>query len=112
MPLYIKNKTLPEPLKYVDVIFKGTASLPNLFFNKREVIMPVVPLDIETVSSFKILNDGYENCNLKCQFLDDVADLGVKVLFPEGNNIGITRQKLKVDLVWKYHKPISFCLKL
>jgi hypothetical protein len=74
--------------------------------------MPVVPLDIETSSSFKILNDGYENCNLKCQFLDDVADLGVKVSFPEGNNIGITRQKLKVDLTWKYHKPISFCLKL
>lgn len=74
--------------------------------------MPVVPLDIETTSSFKILNDGYENCNLKCQFLDDVADLGVKVSFPEGNNIGITRQKLKVDLAWKYHKPISFCLKL
>lgn len=46
-------------MKYVDVIFKGTASLPNLFFNKREVIMPVVPLDIETTSSFKILNDGY-----------------------------------------------------
>lgn len=32
--------------------------------------------------------------------------------FPEGNNIGITRQKLKIDLVWKYPKPISFCLKL
>lgn len=74
--------------------------------------MPVVPLDIETTSTFRILNDGYENCNLKCQFLDDVADLGVKIVFPEGNNIGITRQKLKIDLVWKYHRPISFCLKL
>lgn len=74
--------------------------------------MPVVPLDIETSSSFKILNDGYENCNLKCQFIDDVADLGVKIILSEGNNIGITRQKLKVDLVWKYSKPISFCLKL
>lgn len=35
MPLFIKNKTLGEALKYVDVIFKGTSSLPNLFFNKR-----------------------------------------------------------------------------
>jgi hypothetical protein len=59
MPLLIKNKSLNEPLKYVDVIFKGYSSLPNLFFNKREVIMPVVPLDIVTMSSFKILNDGY-----------------------------------------------------
>lgn len=59
MPLFIKNKTLSEPLKYVDVVFKGSASLPNLFFNKRQVIMPVVPLDVETTSTFKILNDGY-----------------------------------------------------
>jgi hypothetical protein len=44
--------------------------------------MPVVPLDVTTTSSFKILNDGYENCNLKYQFIDDVADLGVKLFFP------------------------------
>lgn len=96
----------------MDVVVKGTASLPNLFFNKREVIMPVVPLGIETFSSFRIINDGYENCNLKCQFLDDVAGINAKVSFPEGPNVGITRQKLKVDLSWKFNKPMSFCLKL
>ncbi len=36
----------------------------------------------------------------------------MKVHFPEGPNIGITRQKLKVDLTWKFLKPMSFCLKL
>ena len=46
MPLFITNKTLTEPSKYVDVIFRGTSSLPNLYFNKRQVIMPVVPLDV------------------------------------------------------------------
>lgn len=35
LPLFLYNKSLAEPLKYVDVIVKGTASLPNLFFNKR-----------------------------------------------------------------------------
>lgn len=74
--------------------------------------MPVVPLGIQTFSSFKIINDGYENCNLKYQFVDDVAGINVKVHFPEGPNIGITRQKLKVDLTWKFAKPMSFCLKL
>ena len=74
--------------------------------------MPVVPVGIETTSTFKILNDGYENCNLKYQFIDDVADLNVKVVFPEGTNIGITRQKLRIDLVWKFNKPMSFTLKL
>ena len=63
--------------------------------------MPVVPLGIETYSSFRIINDGYENCNLKYQFIDDVAEINVKLNFSEGSNIGITRQKLKVDLSWK-----------
>ena len=74
--------------------------------------MPVVPLNVETTSSFRIINDGYENVNLKCQFLDDVANIGVKLSFPEGLNIGITKQKLKIDLSWKFSKPMSFCLKL
>jgi len=112
LPLYITSSKVKEQLKYVDVVLKGVSCLPMLYFNKREVIMPVVPLDIETTSSFRVLNDGYENCNLKCQFLDDVANIGVKVTFPEGLNIGITKQKIRIDLAWKFSKPMSFCLKL
>lgn len=44
LPLFITSSKVKEPLKYVDVILKGTSSLPMLYFNKREVIMPVVPL--------------------------------------------------------------------
>lgn len=112
LPLFLKGKKFPEAIKYVEVIMKGTATLPNLFFNKREVLLPVVPLGIETMSTFKILNDGYENCNLKASWIDDVANLDVQVLFPDGSNIGIARQKLRVDVVWKFPKPMSFCLKL
>ncbi len=35
LPLFIHSKKIAQPLKYVDVIMKGTASLPNIFFNKR-----------------------------------------------------------------------------
>jgi hypothetical protein len=112
LPLFIKSAKLKEPLKYVDIVLIGTSSLPMLYFNKREIMMPVVPLDIETTSSFRVLNDGYENCNLKCQFLDDVANIGVQLSYPEGLNIGITKQKIKIDLSWKFSKPISFTLKL
>jgi hypothetical protein len=75
-------------------------------------MMPVVPLDIRTTSSFRVINDGYENCNLKSQFLDNMASIGVQLSYPEGLNIGITKQKIKVDLSWKLSKPISFTLKL
>ena len=49
---------------------------------------------------------------MKYQFIDDVAEINVKLNFSEGSNIGITRQKLKVDLSWKFLKPMSFTLKL
>jgi hypothetical protein len=74
--------------------------------------MPVVPLGIETHTFFRILNDGYENCNLTYDFEDDVAGINVKVSFPEGNNIGISRSKLRVDLHWKFDRPMSFTLLL
>lgn len=64
--------------------------------------MPVVPLGVETGTFFRILNDGYDNLNLAWEFEDDVMGLDVKVAFPEGNNVGISRQKVKVDLTWKY----------
>jgi hypothetical protein len=35
LPLYIHSSKIPVPIKYVDVIMKGTASLPNIYFNKR-----------------------------------------------------------------------------
>jgi len=44
--------------------------------------------------------------------LDDVAGIGVKLTFPDGLNIGITKQKLRIELAWKFSKPMSFCLKL
>lgn len=72
----------------------------------------MVPLNITSSTSFRIFNDGYENVNLKHQFLDDVANLGIQVHFPEGKNLGITRQKFKVEVSWKFPKPMSFTIKL
>jgi hypothetical protein len=74
--------------------------------------LPVVPLNIVASTSFRIYNDGYENVNLKHQLLDDVANLGIQLNFPEGKNLGITRQKIKVEVSWKFPKQMSFTIKL
>ena len=44
---------------------KGNGSYPRLAFDRREVIIPPVPLNIPSVAYFHIVNDGYESLKLK-----------------------------------------------
>lgn len=58
VPLYLESPTMKKS-KYLDVEIKGVSSFPKLLFSKREVILPVVPLNILAETSFNVLNDGY-----------------------------------------------------
>ena len=61
MNLYIGNDKKP----YQELTFKGQGAFPRLVFDRKEVILPIVPLDIQSRCVFRILNDGYENLNIK-----------------------------------------------
>ena len=56
LPIYLEGLNKP----YMNIILKGTAALPRLLFDRREVILPPVPLNIESKAIFRIINDGYE----------------------------------------------------
>lgn len=65
---------------------------PKLTFDRREVILPIVPLGISAKCQFRMINDGYENLTLK----DNVADfenMGIKLSYLEGRNLGVTKNK-------------------
>jgi hypothetical protein len=76
------------------------------------VILPVVPLNILAETSFNILNDGYENATIKHQVVDDIANLNLRLDFPEGNTLGLTRKKFKCDVGFIFQKPMSFSIKI
>jgi len=90
VPFYIDNDT-SKP--YTELVLKGFGDFPNLLFERREVILPVVPLDIESRCTFRIINDGYENLTLKHEILNDVGNLPIKLEFPEGRTLGVTKPK-------------------
>ena len=96
----------------MDVEIKGASSHPRLLFSKREVILPVVPLNTLAETSFNVINDGYENSNIRCQVIDDVANLNLKISFPEGSTVGLTRSKFRCEVGFLYPKPISFSIKM
>jgi len=49
----------------LDLVLRGEASAPKLLFDKKEVLLPVVPLGVEAHGNFKVINDGYDNLNVK-----------------------------------------------
>jgi len=87
---------------------KGVGAYPRLTFDRREIILPIVPLEIESRCSFRIYNDGYENLTLKHLIPNDIGNIPIRLDFPEGQNLGVTRDKIRVDAVFMSKKPISF----
>jgi hypothetical protein len=53
----------------VDIKLSGIGAFPRLLFDRKEIILPVVPLDVEARCTFRIINDGYENLNLKYKII-------------------------------------------
>ena len=76
------------------------------------MILPVVPLGIESRCSFRIINDGYQSLSLKYSQPDISGGIPIQLIFPEGNNLGINNNKIKVDVVFVAKKAISFTTKI
>ena len=58
IPIYLEEN--PNKV-YQYMHLKGVGAKPRLLFDRRQVIMPVVPLGQLSKATFKIINDGYEN---------------------------------------------------
>jgi hypothetical protein len=94
VPLYLDDET-EKP--YLVMTFQGEGADAKIFFDRREVILPPVPLDTETKASFMVLHNGYENLTLQEKIANEVGKLPLQIHFPEGKEIGVTKQKIKVE---------------
>ena len=90
IPLYIEND-FSKP--YLELHIKGTGASPKLMFDRREIILPVVPLNIMSRCVFRIINDGYENMGLKYYISKEFGPLNVEVEFLDGKTLGVTKSK-------------------
>jgi len=97
---------------YSEITLKGKGAFPRLTFDRREIILPVVPLEVESKCVFRIINDGYENLSLSYSIPNNVTNIPISLEFPEGMNLGVTKGKLKVEAIFRSAKPISFTLEI
>ena len=93
---------------------EGEGLFPRIYFDKRELILPIVPLGMESSIRFKVKNEGYENEQIKAEFeIYPQGVLPVKFNFLENNNIiGYSKSELKCEVKMMSNKPITFTTRL
>ena len=93
---------------------EGEGQFPRLYFDKRELILPIVPLGFESSIKFKIKNEGYENEEINAEFESyPQGALPIKLIWSENShNIGLMKNELKCEVKFMSLKPVTFTTKL
>lgn len=109
LPLYVDDeKTIPKAI----ITLKGESAFPRILFDRREVILPMVPLNVESKIQFYIYNDGYQSVNLKGHIIETFQHFPINVVFPDGPSLNSKRHRLKVELSFTAKYPLSFTTQL
>ena len=98
--------------QYCFISLKGTGIFPRLNFDRREIILPIVPLSIEAVCSFYLINDGYENFQIRDNIVQEHGNLDIRINYVEGSTIGLQKNRLRVDIHFLSSKSQSFTTKI
>lgn len=106
--LFLDNATEP----YLFLTLKGEGAVPRISFDRRYVILPIVPLGVTSRSVFRINNEGYQNVDLKHRLPKDIGKIPLDLTYPDGNSLGSTKQKITVEITFKSEKPFSFTSQL
>ena len=93
---------------------EGEGLLPRLYFDKRELILPIVPLGFESSIKFKVKNKGYENEEIRAEFESyPQGTLPVELVWLDKNHsVGYNKNEIRCEVKMKTNKPITFTTKL
>ena len=91
---------------------KANGMFPKLSFSVDEVILPAVPLGLKSKARFNIINNGYDQLEVSHQMPIDSAHIPLKVTFPEGKAIGLSKAVLPVEVSFASRKPMAFTAKI
>jgi hypothetical protein len=110
--LNIYDDKLQKYVSYKSILLQGEGTHPRVYFDRRQIILPIVPLNIESRLQFKIKNDGYESARLSHRFISEMGNIPLTLDWLDDKTIGILKSELRLELAFKSTKPISFTCKL
>ena len=105
--IYDKNHKLISPSPYKEITLYGEGTYPRIYFDKREIIFPIVIPGFESKVRFKIMNEGYDNTKLTYRWFCQNGP-NLKVIYLDGEEIGMLKNELRMDVLYTSNKPISF----
>eukprot|EP00913_Durusdinium_trenchii_P025002 g23467.t1 len=122
-----------ESKPYLALRMKGQGTVPKLTFDRREIarrdrfwavlfapsecaaFLPSAPLRRSSSAErclFYIVNEGYESLDVQYRLPNDQIRIPLTINFPEGQQIGITKPKIPVEIFFQSNKPISFYFRI
>lgn len=96
---------------YFTLLCRGSGVFPRLSFSKYRLTLPSVPLGITSRASFSIINNGYDNLELKYR-ISPTIPLPLNITFPDGSDVGLTREKATIVVAAKSDIPVSWTGKI
>jgi len=88
VPLYLDgDKSQP----YLMIEFRGDGTEAKIYFDRREIIMPTVPLGFQAKTTFMVCHNGYENLELRPKIATEVGKLPILLEYPDGQNLGVAK---------------------
>lgn len=110
--LYVYISDQPDTSRpYLTLLCRGSGVFPRLSFDRPQISLPPVPLGITSRSTFTILNNGYDNLVLQYRQSPTIP-IPLEVTFPDGQELGLTALKARVNVSCVSESPISWSGKL
>lgn len=103
LDVFITGWTRP----YMTLSCKGTGAFPRLSFDKQQLSMPTVPLNVTSRASFYVINNGYTNLNLKYR-VSPTVPIPLDISFPDGEELGLSVERVRVIVAAKSDNAVSW----
>eukprot|EP00759_Apiculatamorpha_spiralis_P010205 PhF_6_TR17060/c1_g1_i1/m.26073 len=105
VPVYLDGQ---RSTPYMEITVKGFGSNPGLSFDRKEVVLPVVPLNVPAKLTFTVINEGYESLDLKYRIPGDPKLIPLTLNFPEGQTVMSNKNQLPCEVTFVSSRPLAF----
>jgi hypothetical protein len=89
----------------------GSAVFPRLKFSRDTLYLPPVPLSVVSRASVTVMNDGYENLQLRYR-VSPTVPIPLDLSFPDGEDLSTTKSSVRVIISARSESPVSWTGKI
>ncbi|PRP78761.1 hypothetical protein PROFUN_00934 [Planoprotostelium fungivorum] len=110
VPIHLDNKRERVLFEFE---VRGEGIYPMITFDTREVVLPIVPLNVTSEVTFRIVNQGYERLDFDYKLPVDKNLIPIEIEFPEGTTLTSSNRSVPAIVRFRaVEQPLSFTSKI